>query len=305
MEFDTKSRDYPSFRLMVSSENYMKPGIGDGFSLESCLSKGSIQDFPQFDQFHFDRLPENSKSGDLLPYFDYFETLADRSSSSFDVSEPKSFIEASGKGVMEKFQNWVFMNCPSRIMPDVIEPKRMTSASLNFRDLQSPNLPFLHEEFSCVTANQNRLCIETGMNTKKFRSSTSEVQRKTNMVKGKWTAEEDCLLMDLVTLHGERKWSTIAEMMHGRIGKQCRERWNNHLRPDIKVIFLPFFTFSFIYNFFIRNPFIQQIFFFFFFFFFGLGGIETVNHVRNDVIFVIYFSVNSLESLFSLLVMLK
>jgi hypothetical protein len=23
--------------------------------------------------------------------------------------------------------------------------------------------------------------------------------------------------------------------LHGRIGKQCRERWHNHLRPDIKV----------------------------------------------------------------------
>lgn len=36
--------------------------------------------------------------------------------------------------------------------------------------------------------------------------------------------------------HGIRKWSQIAQMLKGRIGKQCRERWHNHLRPDIKVL---------------------------------------------------------------------
>ncbi|CAD7703044.1 unnamed protein product, partial [Ostreobium quekettii] len=46
----------------------------------------------------------------------------------------------------------------------------------------------------------------------------------------------------LVHEHGEGNWSVIARSLngafgkdenHGRIGKQCRERWNNHLRPDI------------------------------------------------------------------------
>nr|XP_009767834.1 PREDICTED: transcription factor MYB108-like [Nicotiana sylvestris] len=31
-----------------------------------------------------------------------------------------------------------------------------------------------------------------------------------------------------------RRWAQIAENMVGRAGKQCRERWHNHLRPDIK-----------------------------------------------------------------------
>jgi len=38
-----------------------------------------------------------------------------------------------------------------------------------------------------------------------------------------------------VKQHGDRKWAEIAENLEGRVGKQCRERWNNHLRPDIKV----------------------------------------------------------------------
>ena len=42
-------------------------------------------------------------------------------------------------------------------------------------------------------------------------------------------------LIQLVMQHGERKWAVISEKLEGRAGKQCRERWHNHLRPDIKV----------------------------------------------------------------------
>lgn len=42
-------------------------------------------------------------------------------------------------------------------------------------------------------------------------------------------------LMELVKKHGQQRWTVIADYLQGRIGKQCRERWHNHLRPDIKV----------------------------------------------------------------------
>ncbi|OVA01002.1 SANT/Myb domain [Macleaya cordata] len=54
------------------------------------------------------------------------------------------------------------------------------------------------------------------------------------VTKGSWRPYEDQLLVSLVQQHGEKKWSYIATMLNGRIGKQCRERWYNHLRPDIK-----------------------------------------------------------------------
>ena len=34
--------------------------------------------------------------------------------------------------------------------------------------------------------------------------------------------------------HGTQSWSAISRILSGRTGKQCRERWHNHLRPDIK-----------------------------------------------------------------------
>lgn len=56
--------------------------------------------------------------------------------------------------------------------------------------------------------------------------------RKTR-VKGNWKKEEDLLLMKLVREHGARNWSKIAEKFEFRVGKQCRERWHNHLNPKI------------------------------------------------------------------------
>ncbi|CAN6291790.1 unnamed protein product [Urochloa humidicola] len=51
--------------------------------------------------------------------------------------------------------------------------------------------------------------------------------------RGPWTEEEDETLKAMVDAYGERKWAAVAKHLPGRIGKQCRERWTNHLRPDI------------------------------------------------------------------------
>lgn len=56
---------------------------------------------------------------------------------------------------------------------------------------------------------------------------------KPGLIKGPWTAEEDAKVVRLVKLHGNKKWSFIARQLKGRLGKQCRERWYNHLNPDI------------------------------------------------------------------------
>ena len=53
--------------------------------------------------------------------------------------------------------------------------------------------------------------------------------------------QEDALLDHLVKTYprGQPRWKEIAEDLNGtlgsyRNGKQCRERWRNHLRPNIK-----------------------------------------------------------------------
>jgi hypothetical protein len=51
--------------------------------------------------------------------------------------------------------------------------------------------------------------------------------------KGTWTDEEDELLKRMVLDHGAKGWNYIASQLPGRVGKQCRERWHNHLDPVI------------------------------------------------------------------------
>ncbi|CAA7025466.1 unnamed protein product [Microthlaspi erraticum] len=53
------------------------------------------------------------------------------------------------------------------------------------------------------------------------------------LVKGPWSNEEDKTIIALVEKYGPTKWSTISQHLPGRIGKQCRERWHNHLNPGI------------------------------------------------------------------------
>ncbi|GMN26705.1 hypothetical protein TIFTF001_047824 [Ficus carica] len=53
--------------------------------------------------------------------------------------------------------------------------------------------------------------------------------------KGPWTVEEDSLLSNYVSLHGEGRWNSLAR--HAglkRTGKSCRLRWLNYLRPSVR-----------------------------------------------------------------------
>ncbi|TYZ57126.1 hypothetical protein PybrP1_007174, partial [[Pythium] brassicae (nom. inval.)] len=50
--------------------------------------------------------------------------------------------------------------------------------------------------------------------------------------KGSWSAAEDALLALKVATLGP-KWTQISRLLPGRVGKQCRERYLNHLDPSI------------------------------------------------------------------------
>jgi hypothetical protein len=53
-------------------------------------------------------------------------------------------------------------------------------------------------------------------------------------VKGTWSGQEDKQLRSAVAKSDRKHWSNIAAFVPGRTGKQCRERWHNHLNPSIK-----------------------------------------------------------------------
>ncbi|XP_050238635.1 transcription factor MYB62-like [Mercurialis annua] len=53
--------------------------------------------------------------------------------------------------------------------------------------------------------------------------------------RGPWTLEEDTLLVHYIARHGEGRWNLAA--IHAglrRMGKSCRLRWLNYIKPDVK-----------------------------------------------------------------------
>ena len=71
----------------------------------------------------------------------------------------------------------------------------------------------------------------------KFRGgspSTKGRRAKQIFPKRVWTPAEDALLVSLVNKRSVgTNWSEIAQHFQNRLGKQCRERWYNHLDPSI------------------------------------------------------------------------
>ncbi|EQC29908.1 myb-like protein [Saprolegnia diclina VS20] len=69
------------------------------------------------------------------------------------------------------------------------------------------------------------------------RNHTQCLQRWTKvlapgLIKGHWRPDEDDILRQLVA-EGRKNWGQVATRIPGRTSKQCRERWYNHLDPNI------------------------------------------------------------------------
>ncbi|CAK4642387.1 hypothetical protein LEN26_011347 [Aphanomyces euteiches] len=69
------------------------------------------------------------------------------------------------------------------------------------------------------------------------RNHTQCLQRWTKvlapgLIKGHWRPDEDDILRQLVA-EGRKNWGQVAARIPGRTSKQCRERWYNHLDPNI------------------------------------------------------------------------
>jgi hypothetical protein len=59
---------------------------------------------------------------------------------------------------------------------------------------------------------------------------------KPGVRKGQWTDHEDAIVVEAVSSSAEQpftRWSDLAQKLPGRVGKQIRDRWVNHLNPNI------------------------------------------------------------------------
>ena len=74
-------------------------------------------------------------------------------------------------------------------------------------------------------------CRSVKVQTCRIKNGSAFIKKRP---KHNWTREEDEILRKLIEKKGPSNWSLISEQMPGRQGKQCRERWHNHLNPAIK-----------------------------------------------------------------------
>ncbi|XP_058084126.1 transcription factor MYB98-like [Magnolia sinica] len=201
------------------------PDREDGFSLESCYSEGS-QDF-----YNLDPLVSDSKLGMPASTIYPFGAPTNGCMSNFDIELPKIFAEDHRNGPAEKFQTRGLMDYPPIAVADQMEQN--PNYALDFQYMDPINF-VVPDEISCVTGD-NGIYGEVGVDRKSMQMrSNGRNQYKRHVIKGQWSLEEDRLLIFLVEKFGLKKWADIAKILKGRIGKQCRERWQNHLRPNIK-----------------------------------------------------------------------
>ncbi|XP_042444838.1 transcription factor MYB2-like isoform X1 [Zingiber officinale] len=68
----------------------------------------------------------------------------------------------------------------------------------------------------------------------------NDQEETTDLRRGPWTRDEDLLLLNYVSAHGEGRWNSLARSAGRssiglrRTGKSCRLRWLNYLRPDVR-----------------------------------------------------------------------
>ncbi|XP_028087036.1 transcription factor MYB98-like [Camellia sinensis] len=210
----------------------------NGLLIGSSSPNGLYQNFPNFDKFPIQGSSSSTLSlGVLAPFYDPFDPF--QPSSINGCSNNRFHLNASipsgsngANHVMHGGQNVGFLNYPPRILLEALNQGQNFQPK-NYQAFGSTNVN-LSDEVSCLTKEGgNRKKVES-KRRRMHQKRTKKVHQTPIIVKGQWATEEDRLLVQLVKEYGEKKWSHIAQMLNGRMGKQCRERWHNHLRPDIK-----------------------------------------------------------------------
>ncbi|CAN1320463.1 Transcription factor MYB118 [Linum perenne] len=91
-----------------------------------------------------------------------------------------------------------------------------------------------HDNHTRLAADKEGYKVYSKLTSLEIKNEKTTPTQKKVFIKGKWSPEEDRLLSHLVGVHGLKSWSVIAKVFGGKVGKQCRDRWYNHLKPDIK-----------------------------------------------------------------------
>jgi hypothetical protein len=157
-----------------------------------------------------------------------------------DVNEVKNLSDEDYDNAIEKV-DWVSVckfSCPGRTPYECEKKwKNELSSRINKRkwtreeekqllELAKKNLGHNWPELAKAVGDGNRTAFHV---LQKFQRSLN-----VNMMKSKWTEEEDKILTAAVEYYGEKNWQQVAQSLSGRAGQQCLHRWMKTLNPKIK-----------------------------------------------------------------------
>ena len=117
-----------------------------------------------------------------------------------------------------------YSNNNSHLPRTIIQPNFELYKSITIPNIQFHNTPSSPDR-SENSMNASFILVD---------SKNSKPKKMIYKKKENWYLEEDNLLVSLVHKFGPKNWSKIASFFPNRQGKQCRERWHNHLNPQIK-----------------------------------------------------------------------
>lgn len=186
MDLETKLREtYASHPIQ---ENYMKPSsMKDQLPFGMPSSHGFLQDF------HVNSSSYNNQVfGVQTPNFDPFDQ---NFTYGFDVYECKPFVENNGGGhahVIDNFQYGGYsLNLPQRNQLDMMVANQ---SYLPFNPQETKPLNFVApDEVSCISPLNYYKRVRVNKNNRAYPTTrrTYKVRKKSNIVKGQWTVDED------------------------------------------------------------------------------------------------------------------
>ncbi|CAN8231437.1 unnamed protein product [Cochlearia groenlandica] len=199
-----------------------------------------LQDFHHLDHHHHHNDGSTSLYNAILEHGFHQNNIVDNF---YDESKPHLMNQATQNSYFTHNNNHQEINMVNEQDHKDLDEKNMMMNHFKYslKEITKPMNFVMTEEVSS-DSDDNHCYKTTIFNktkpflTRKLSSSSSSWKgnTKSTLVKGQWTAQQDSVLVQLVAKYGVRKWQNIAKVLPGKIGKQCRERWHNHLRPNIK-----------------------------------------------------------------------
>jgi hypothetical protein len=114
----------------------------------------------------------------------------------------------------------------------------LSALGANFlTDDNDPDFRALFNDFLSTSFTQMMTGIYYSHNSGKINTNCRDVLTRLatpgRYFKTKFTADEDALLMQLVSQFGSDDWNQVSRFMGTRNGRQCRERYKNYLNPTL------------------------------------------------------------------------